>query len=130
LDIDPDICLRCLFFALAAFFAAAVGSVSSGAVWAISSRKLFLVLWLLMRRIASTDSVGAAKVACLMACGYAWKSGGGSHAADVRVGLGDDLALALGLCFGDGRRGVMDLGLRFIRACLLATGGVGGVTGG
>lgn len=51
------------------------------------------------QRIASVDTVGARRLAYLTACGYAWKSGGGSQVAGVLIvsSLLRDLDLGTGV---------------------------------
>jgi hypothetical protein len=78
----------------------------------------------------SADRVEANNWACLIAWGYAWKSGGGSQAADERVGLFGEVLDEDFVDFGLGLIGVLcftDFDLIFIRECLLA--GLAGVTG-
>jgi prepilin signal peptidase PulO-like enzyme (type II secretory pathway) len=96
---------------------------------------------LLIRRIASADNVEADRVACLIACGYAWKRGGGSHAGEVRGGgRGEDFVdFGLGLLAFGGLVGTfvgvlvgpffsfIDFDLRFIRDILAVGLGVVGV---
>jgi len=83
-----------------------------------------VVLWLLIRRIASAERVEAESCACLIAWGYAWKSGGGSHAVEVLVGgrvedLCDD--------FVDFGLGLVDGFVDMIRIRELGRTGVAGV---
>jgi len=75
----------------------------------------------------------------LIACGYAWKSGGGSHAGDVRVGAFGELDFGLSLlvfeALGAALIGVLfdalvdltDFDLRFIRDVFAVGFGVAGV---
>lgn len=90
--------------------------------------------------MASAERVEAESVACLMACGYAWKRGGGSHVGDVRIGgWGEDfevfgLDLSVLIALGDCLDGVFlgpldsftDLDLKFIRDILAVAFGVNG----
>lgn len=80
--------------------------------------------------MASDDKVEAERVACLIACGYAWNNGGGSQAAEVRGGgLGadfvddfEDFGLSFAV-FTD----LCDFALRFMRE--LIVDGLPGMTG-
>ena len=50
----------------------------------VTSSLTFMVLLLpLERRIAFVDTVGVRRLAYFTACGYAWKSGGGSHVVGI-----------------------------------------------
>lgn len=90
--IDSDIFRECFFsfasfFLLAPLFAAPWASCS--ALFLTSSPAPLGLLLALIRKIESADNVGAKRQACLIACLYAWKRGGGSQE------LMDDVCLSL-----------------------------------